>query len=75
MKKYVVYDWFSGDEGGQGVCLTSEYKPNFNGLNTDKIGEFDTVEELADILNSSFPDWYVDFQEALQDAKDLFETL
>ena len=75
MKKYVVYDWFSGDEGGQGVCLKSEYKPNFNGLNTDKIGEFDTVEELADILNSSFPDWYVDFQEALQDAKDLFETL
>lgn len=75
MKKYVVYDWFSGDEGGQGVCLASEYKPNFNGLNTDKIGEFDTVEELADILNSSFSDWYVDFQEALQNAKDLFETL
>lgn len=75
MKTYVLYDWFSGDEGGQGICLTSEYKPNFNGLNTDKIGEFDTLIELADMLYSNFPDWYVNAQEASNDAIRLWENL
>ena len=75
MKKYILYEWFSGDEGGQGVCLANEYKPIFNGFNTDKIGEFNTLIELVDILFSNFPDWYANVQEASNDARNLWETL
>lgn len=69
MKKYIVYEWVRDDEAGHGVCLASEYTPNFDNENTYKLGEFNTIEELANIFYSNFPEFYANIQEALQEAK------
>lgn len=81
MKKYTFYEWCADDEGGTGVCLTNEYQPNLGGYKTFKIGEFDTVEELANVLLEEYPitkypgTGYNDFQEALEEAEELCDRI
>ena len=81
MKKYTFYEWYADDEGGTGVCLTNEYHHNLDGNKTFKIGEFNTVEELANVLLAEYPitkypgTGYDDFQEAFEEAKELFQRI
>lgn len=48
MKKFVVYEWSNDGEGGYGVCQKEQYSSEWN--STTCIGEFNTKEELLDIL-------------------------
>lgn len=75
MKKYTFYEWYADDEGGNGVCLTDEYCHNLDGYKTFKVGEFDTIEELANIFLVNYSDWFDDFQEAFDEAKDLVDKI
>lgn len=68
MKKYLLYEWCTEDEGGFGVCLTSEYSTD----NTYKIGTFDTLEELTEVLLFNYPEYYETYELALSDARDLY---
>lgn len=61
MKEFTLYVFRSDDEGGYGVCKTAEWSPKI-GYNpesgwrakpSEKVGEFDSVEELANILMSN----------------------
>lgn len=77
MKKFIVYEWHTDDEGGFGICLTNNYSDDINNplsdMTRDKIGEFDTVMELTSILYQSYPDYYNNAAEAYEeDAKHLF---
>lgn len=76
MKKYTVYSWYADDEGGLGVCLTEEFNPSlgYNPLSgwrakpSEKLGEFNTIEELTDIIFDSDPEWYGTKEYAMEDA-------
>ena len=81
MKKFSVYVWKSDDEGGFGICRAEQfssslgYRPESGQLArpSQKIGEFNTVEELAEILFDSSNDYYASFEEATADAEQLFD--
>lgn len=83
MKKFTVYAWCADDEGGLGVCLTKKFSPKrsyypesgWRAQPSEKIGEFDTVEELAEVLYADVNESYYTMQDALKDAKDLTRKL
>ena len=81
--KYTVYAWRADDEGGLGVCLTEKFSPSLdynpssgcNARPSVKIGEFDTIEELAEVLYEDNPVWYESKENALKEAGWLLEDL
>lgn len=81
MKKFVVYAWNSDNEGGFGICRTEQFSPLLGyqpesgpwARPSQKIGEFNTVEELARLLFDSCSGYYVSFEEAATDAERLFD--
>ena len=82
MKKFTLYETYVGlGNGGEYVweiCLTSDFrhvpKNSWFGGKTDKLGEFDTVEELSKILYETCPDYYTDEADAYEeDGKRLFD--
>lgn len=77
MKKFTVYAWYADDEGGLAVCLTEKFIPSlgYNPMSgwrakpSEKIGEFNTIDELADVLFKDDPEWYESKENAMQEAK------
>ena len=75
-KKYTLYAGCSDDEGGYGICLASEFTPNcgycpesgWRAKPSVKIGDFNTVSELADLLYVDDPNWFVDEPGAFMEA-------
>lgn len=77
MKKFIVYEWRTDDEGGFGVCLINNYSDDIHNplfdRTRDKIGEFNTVDELAELLYNNNPEYYGSVSNAYEeDAKHLF---
>ena len=78
MKKFTVYEWSIDDEGGFGICLTNKYSDDINSplfdRTQDKIGEFNTVDELAELLYNYNPEYYNSVSNAYEeDGKRLFD--
>lgn len=79
MKKFTIYEHRIDDEYVWEVCLTSKFKScskdSWFGGSKEKLGEFDTVEELSAILYKSCPDYYTDEADAYEeDGKRLFDA-
>lgn len=68
MKKYTLYAWIADDESGVDICFSEEFSPSlgyrpesgWRARPSKKIGEFDTVSELADLLIADAPLYYKD---------------
>lgn len=79
--KYTIYSWRSDDEGGFGVCNYGEFTPNMNyqpetgwrATPSEKIGDFSTMEELADLLFEYNPEWFKTIEEATKEAKEIMQ--
>ena len=58
MKKFTLYSFSADDEGGYGICKSDDFTPDlgyeplsgWRAKKSTKIDDFDTVEELAMIL-------------------------
>jgi hypothetical protein len=82
MKKFTVYSWRADDEGGIDVCLTNEFNPSlrynpYSGWRarpSKKIGEFNTIDELADVLFANNPEFFETKENAIQDAKWMYSN-
>lgn len=80
MKKFTVYSWRTDDEGDIDVCLTEKFSPSlkydpYSGWRARpsiKIGEFDTVDELADVLFADSPEFFETKENALTEAMYLY---
>lgn len=80
MKEFTFYYWQSDDEGGYLICRTEEFSPKRNfqpdtgwrAIPSQKVGEFNTVEELAEII---FDEMGSDLtmEECLEEAKMYFQ--
>lgn len=84
MKRYTVYAWCSDDEGGEAVCLSSDWNPmigydpesGWRAEPSKKIGEFDTKEDLKQLLYEADPDWYDwGYGNLAEDVADLSEMV
>ena len=75
MKKFAVYEWRSDDEGGFGICRAEQFSPLCGSFArpSQKIGEFNTVEGLAEILFDSCSDDYASLEEVTANAEELFD--
>ena len=79
MKKFTLFEWFSDNEGGIGTCKSEEFDPiamcdpesGWNALPAEKIGEFDTIQELAQLLLENYSDLYSDMDDAMYGAHDM----
>ena len=79
--KYTLYVWTSDDEGGYGICLASEFSPSigykpesgWRARPSVKVGDFNTVSELADLLFADDPDAFIDKSGAYIDAIDMMD--
>ena len=79
MKKFTIYERRIDDEYVWVVCLTSKFKScskdSWFDDSKEKLGEFDTVEELSSLLYNNFPDYYTDESDAYEeDGKRLFDA-
>ena len=77
MKKFTLYETRIDDEYVYAICLTSKFRPcgrdSWFGGSKEKLGEFDTVEELSEVLYHSYPDYYTDVEDAYEeDGRRLF---
>ena len=70
MKTYTAYHWHHDNEGGIAIC----HSKNFLGLH-HKIGEFDTVDELIDILMKDDPEGFATRAHAEDVAYRMIEDL
>lgn len=79
--EYTLYAWRSDNEGGIAICKSSEFTPNRNyypesgwrAKPSIKIGDFSTVSELADLLYKDNDCWYINEDEALEDATEMMK--
>lgn len=76
MKKFTLYAWRADDEGGIGICDSANFTPSI-GYHPEtgcwarpsvKISEFDTAQELAQLLHECDPDLYLSANDALDEA-------
>ena len=76
MKKFTLYAWRADDEGGIGICESVNFTPSIGyhpetgcwARPSEKIGEFDTAQELAQLLHECDPDLYLSANDALDEA-------
>lgn len=77
-KLYTFYAWRTDDEGGCDVCKREEFSPTLRyhpesgpwARHSIKIGDFNTLEELAEIIFEEFKDCFgLSREAALEDAK------
>ena len=75
--QYTLYEWFSDDEGGFGVCSCGDFNPNL-GYHPEsgrrakpsvKIGDFSSVDELVDLLLHDAPECFNGRSEAAHEAR------
>lgn len=80
-KTYALYSWCADDEGGYGVCLSEKFTPNLN-YNPQSgwrarpsvlVGNFNTVEELADLLIADWPEYYDTKEFAIAEAQNMMK--
>lgn len=80
MKKYTLYAWFADDEGGTAVCLTKDFTPmrNYNpesgchAMPSEKLGEFNTLDELSQLLFDTSDGYYISVDEARKEDGEYF---
>lgn len=58
MSKYTLYAWCTDDEGGLCICRAEKFEPKkvyteFGFYTKQKIGDFDTAEELAELAETN----------------------
>ena len=80
--KYTLYAWRTDDECGLDICFSSEFSSStgyypetgWRAEPSVKIGEFNTVSELADLLIADDPLYYKDKDKkfAIDDATEMF---
>ena len=79
--KYTLYLWRTDDEGGYGMVESEKFSPSFDyhpetgwrAQPSVKIGEFNTVDELADLLMVKYPEYYT-HESAEQEANFMFRA-
>lgn len=68
---FTLYIWDTDDEGGIGVCLTEKFETG-GSCRKEYIDEFNTKEELAELLMEYFSEDYETSEDALEEADYLF---
>lgn len=71
-KMYTLYVWFDDDEGGYGV-FKREQRQKVRGRFYEELGDFNTIEELTNLILMNDPDNFEKF--AAREAKVLMDTL
>lgn len=74
---YTLYIWIADDEGGYGICHCGEFSPMLNycpesgwrARPSEQIGDFTTLEELANLLLSDAPDYFDGIDDATNEAR------
>lgn len=61
MPKYTVYAYRIDDEGGMSICRAEDFEPKkacteFGFYQREKVGDFDTAEELAALVEINLAD-------------------
>ena len=80
--KFVLFAWCADDEGGYGTCLAEKFSSNvgydpksgWRAKPSEKIGEFTTVEELANLIYNDSPEYYT-AETAMEEANFLFDRM
>ena len=83
LKKYTAYVWTADDEGGIGICDASKFTPNtgyypasgWRARPSEKIGEFSSVDELAELLFNQDREWYGTIEKAVEEARQLMNDM
>ena len=83
LKKYTAYVWTADDEGGIGICDASKFTPNtgyypasgWRARPSEKIGEFSSVDELAELLFNGNSEYYGSIEEAVKEASQLMNDM
>ena len=78
---WTLYSWRSDNEGGIGVCRSSEFTPmtgyqpetGWRAEPSEKIGDFSNIDELIQVLLSSDPIYTKDM--ATEEALSIMEHL
>lgn len=73
MKKYTLYLWRTADDGGYEVCASDEEPCGDESVT--KIGEFDTISELTDLLHKDDPEWFDGSLHTAATAMEMMNTL
>ena len=79
--KYTLYAWCADDEGGYAICNCGEFTPNRNyhpesgwrAKPSVKIGDFDTVRELAELLYNDSPAYWDSVDYAMIEATEMMQ--
>lgn len=83
-KLYTLYAWRTDDEGGYAVCKREEFSPSLRyrpesgpwARPSIKIGDFNTIEELTDLIFAECKDCLgLSREAASEDAKIYMEAL
>lgn len=71
-KAYLLFVWFDDNEGGYGICKTDEFTSR-NGRRYERVGNFNTLEELTNLILADEFDCTREHAEAM--AKSLMDAL
>ena len=84
-KAYTLYAWRADDEGGWSICKRENFSPQrdyypesgWRAQPSQRIGDFDTTEELADLIFAEVHDYDAEYtkEEALQEARSWMEDI
>ena len=82
-KLYTFYAWRTDDEGGYDVCRKYEFSPSLRyrpesgpwARPSRKIGDFNTLEDLTELLLENFKECYSSREIAAEDAKIYMDAL
>lgn len=71
-KAYTLFVWFDENEGGYGVCKRKKFSQRHR-YHRERVGDFDTAEELATLIVKDDPDYTKEL--AVAEAKSLMSAL
>lgn len=77
MKKYIVYEWSYDNISGYGIAIKGEkaHYPVAPFSSKALIGEFDTIEELIQLIYNCDPDYYDgDIESAKEEVMEMFSN-
>lgn len=74
MPKYTLYAWCDDDEGGLSICRAEKFEQKkvytqFGFYTKQKIGDFDTAEELAELAEISLEEATEWLNEVIENIK------
>ena len=70
---YILYIWRNDTDGGYKVCRSENFPCGDESV--DKIGEFNTVSELANLLHQDDPEWFAGDLQTTTAAMEMMNTL